>query len=315
MNKETQFLQTLSHAKMTRNEKTRQRSALMAYADNNVAVVAPSAPTFFSVLASSTRFPLYATLMGIIVIGGGVSTLAAEGSVPGDVFYGIKIHVNEPLMSALSPSTEGQARVSAELAARRVDEVVILASTGRLTEEKQQYLSDAFAKKVEKTKVHTDVLTSRGDADTAEAVTADFTSQLAGEAQALAAIQTPTPAKTKVFLREVLAISSREDGENKDNAGSLVIVNENTKGESIAVAAKALLKNGTTSQATSSPKRQATARIRKKGRAPSLFITSSTTLSNLLETSSRILPKTDRAIQIRSAEASDKSELELRIGK
>lgn len=313
MNKETQFLQTLSHAKMTRDEKTRQRSALMAYADTNPMIVATTAPTFFSVLIGSTRFPLYATLMGIIVIGGGASTLAAEGSVPGDAFYGIKIHVNEPLMSALSPSAEGQARVSAQLAARRVDEVVTLASSGRLTDEKQQYLSDAFAKEVEKTKVHTNVLTSKGETDAAEAVTADFASSLAGEAQALAAVQTPTPAKTKTFLRDVLAISSRDDANNED---SLATENKDSEeqGNGTKIVAKALLKNASTSQATSSSKRAFTARVRNEKRAPSLMITASTTLSNLLETSSKIVPKTDRAIQLGGEDSSDKGETNLRIG-
>ncbi len=309
MNKETQFLQNLSHAKMTRGEKARQRAALMMYADSNPVPEVASTPTFFSMLVTSARFPLYASLMSIIVIVSGTGALAAEGSVPGDVFYSIKIHVNEPLMSALSPSAEGQARVSAELAARRVDEVVTLASTGRLTDEKQQYLSDAFAKEVEKTKTHTEVLSSKGESDTAEAVTADFTSHLAGEAQALAAIQTPTPVKTKAFLREVLAISSRDTSDDGQDEETL-----SAKDAGIKVAARTLLKNASTSDATSTAKR-AISRIRKEGRVPALMITASTTLSNVLETSSKIVPKTDRAIQIGEDDNADASDLDLRLGR
>lgn len=317
MNKETQFLQTLSHAKMTRDEKARLRNSLMMYADSNPVVEPTNTPSLFSILASSTRFPLYASLMSIIVIGGGASTLAAESSVPGDVFYGIKIHVNEPLMSALSPSTEGQARVSAELAARRVDEVVTLASTGRLTEEKQQYLSEAFAKEVENTKVHTETLNSKGNADTADAVTADFTSHLAGEAQALAAIQTPTPVKTKTFLREVLAISSRGSDDTRVDGG-VVTTEENThedgpgKGSNTTIAAKALL--GTTTGHGTTTAKRAIAKPRRDQRPPSLFITASTTLSHVLETSSVLMPKTDRAIQVEQKDRSEGSDFELHLG-
>ncbi len=309
MNKETHFLQSLSHAKMTRAEKARQRSVLMTYVDNNPAVVAPSAPTYLSTLLNSSRFPLYATFMSIIVIGGGASTLAAESSVPGDVFYGIKIHVNEPLMSVLSPSAEGQARVSAELAARRVDEVVALASTGRRTDEKQEYLDTAFTAQVEKTRAHVETLHKEGNGQIADDVTSDLTSHLAGEAQALGAVQVPTAEKTKQFLKKVLAISEGESSGSMETDGSdAQTVEDAARPTQVALLAT------TTATTTAHAKKAITLRRQRDGGARTLRITASTTLNRIFESSSQIVPKTDRAIS--SEEEGDKKDLDetLRLG-
>lgn len=323
MNKETQFLERLQNATMSSGEKARLRTELLRYADNNPYVEAPTAPTFISVLMSSRRFPLYATLTAIIVFSGGAGTLAAESSVPGDAFYGIKIHVNEPLMSVLSPSTEGQARVSAQLATRRVDEVVTLATTGRLTEDNQQYLEDAFAKEVQNTKTNTDALSQQGDKATADAVTADFTAHLAGEAQALASIQAPTPEKTKSFLRKVIAISSggedgiatglMQDRAESSATDSLDTNQEDGMSGAPAVTATTLLGSSTPTVASTTAKKSRVARVRKEGHTQALFITASTTLTNLLETSSQLAPKTDRAIQVEVKDGEKKNEGELKI--
>ena len=318
MNKETQFLQNLSHATMTRDEKTRQRTALMAYADNNPVVVAKSAPTFFSILASSTRFPLYASLMSIIVIGGGASTLAAEGSVPGDTFYSIKIHVNEPLMSALSPSTEGQARVSAELAARRVDEVVILASTGRLTEANQQYLDTQFSKEIEKTIIHANNLSKGGNEESADAVKIGLASSLASEAQALGAVRTPVPEQTKTFLRKVLALSDT-DTEDVSDTGQTATVQSQTPHNTLSFNKKhpgvpaAFI--GTTSQKTATTSRpRDSLKVREGYRTATLRLTASTTLQSLFESNQGLMaPKTDRAIEVKQETEVNKSSTGLHI--
>lgn len=311
MNKETSFLHTLQNVTMSTAEKTRLRSELSLYADAHPQVATEPAPTFLSVLMSSRRFPMYATLATIVVLSSSASTLAAESSVPGDAFYAIKIHLNEPLMSAFAQSTEGQARVSSALASRRAEEVVTLASSGRLTEEKQDYLDTAFTQEVEKTKEHTEALSQRGDKALADEVTADFTVRLAGEAQALASIQTPTPPKTRTFLQKVIALSSGEQEPSLSGVSSegndLV---DGAQGDNPAVSRTALL--GTTSART--PKRTATVNPMKDRRTRGLLITASTTLSRVLETSSQITPKTDRAIQADREEHTSVLEGELKLG-
>lgn len=315
MNKETSFLHTLQNVTMSTVEKTRLRSELSLYADAHPLVATEPAPTLLSALMSSRRFPMYATLATIVVLSGSASTLAAESSVPGDAFYAIKIHLNEPLMSALSPSTEGQARISSALASRRAEEVVTLASSGRLTEEKQDYLDTAFTAEVEKAKEHTDALSERGDKAIADEVTADFTVRLAGEAQALAAIQTPTPPKTRTFLRKVIALSS---GEQNDSPLDVTSEENNASGDAQDVqkpaTGRTALIGTTTARTVATAKKAKTIRILRDRPARGLLIPASTTLSHVLETSSQIAPKTDRAIQVGSEESKNILDGELKLG-
>lgn len=314
MNKETTFLHTLQNVTMSTGEKTRLRTELSLYADERPFVQSDQAPTFFSVLLESKRFPLYATLTALIVFGGGGSTLAAEGSAPGGTLYGIKIHVNEPLMSAFSPSEEGQARVSATRAARRVDEVVVLATTGRLTDEKQEYLETAFSREVETHRQHTDSLAKRGNGALAQEVQADFAVQLSAEAQALAAVSSLTPDKTKAFLRTVLAVSA---GDDTEHAGELAQTDEIAGSTSDSEISSAVALLGSSTEATSTAKRKLSRTNKQiaERRSRTLFITASTSLTRLLETSSsNITPKTDRAITVEKTEQ-EKSGEELLFGK
>lgn len=315
MNKETHFLHTLQNVTMSTVEKTRLRDELSLYADTHPFVVNTPSPTFISVLMSSRRFPVYATLTAIVVLSSSASTLAAESSVPGDAFYAIKIHLNEPVMSAFSPSIEGQARVSSALASRRAEEVVTLASTGRLTPEKQDYLDTAFTEEVEKAKEHTDALSKRGDKALADEVTADFTVRLAGEAQALASIQTPTPPKTRTFLRKVIALSSGE----QDASLPEIPTEENDSDEEAQKVQKPNINTtafvGTTSaRAVAATKKVKTIRILGDRQVRGLLIPASTTLTHVLETSSHITPKTDRAIQEDDQEHKGSDDGELRLG-
>ena len=176
MSKETQFLKKLESITMSTAERTRMRESLMAYADMHplatTEVASPSYYSFLFAFMETKRFPLYASLMAVLLITSGGMTFAAERSAPGDSLYAVKVRVTEPLMSALSPSTEGQARVSARLATRRADEVVILASSGRLSDEKSAYLDTAFSQEIKKTVERTDSLTRAGNIEGAQEIRA-----------------------------------------------------------------------------------------------------------------------------------------------
>lgn len=305
MNNESSFFKRLERITLGTASSARQRTFLSAYADSHPVVASAPTPTFFSVLMQSRRFPLYATLTALLVCGTGGATLAAEGSAPGDAFYNIKIHVNEPLMSALSPSTEGQARVSSELAARRVDEVVQLAQAGRLTDEKQQYLDDAFTQEVTKAKVHAAALAREGNIDAAVTVSADLNVHLAGEAQALASVQASAPVKTKAFLQKVLAISGSEVNQDENDQPAVGTQEDSHEQKDThepvhvgLVSMKSVSKVGSTTAATTT-KYSARPRTVSAKHPESLFITASTSLSRLLSApASDVLPKTDRAIQV-----------------
>ena len=301
MTKETIFIQKLQHATLSKAEKARMRTSLLAYAEAHPPVATAEPVTFMSVLMSSRRFSMYASFMALLVLVGGAGTYAAEGSAPGDALYGIKIQVNEKVLSALAPTTEGQARLSGTLATRRIDEVVKLASSGRLTPEHEAYLAQAFSAEVEKTKVNTKTLSEQGKTDTAEEVTAEFEAHLASRAQALALAEAGHPEKTRAFLQSVLDVS-RTDTDREHESDVLAM---DKGGDTPAVSARTALsmKKGTSrtlaisstssSTAKSAPARSGGVTRRTQG----LFIPASTTLRTLFESNSQIQPKTDHAIQ------------------
>lgn len=291
MNNETQFLKRLESITMSTAERSRLRDTLENYADMHAFVTPASTSSPFFTFMDAKRFPLYASMVTVLVMSGGVMTLAAEGSAPGDSLYGIKINVNEPVMTVLSPSSEGQARIAARLATRRADEVVTLASSGRLTEEKRAYLDDAFTKQINKTVERTDSLEKGGASERAQAVKADLAVSLAGEAQALGAVSSPTSEGTRAFLTKIVIASEAISGSAETT------VSESTDEPVVEVSEpKPLLSKATTTEKTAGTRTKESTR-----RTRSLFVTASTTFRGSLNTSA-VLPtlKVDSAIQVQA---------------
>ena len=82
-------------------------------------------------------------LIVALLIGGG-TTFAAEGALPGGPLYAVKVSINEQVQSALAFSSEAQAKLDAELAARRLSEAETLASRGELSAEVQADIEKRF---------------------------------------------------------------------------------------------------------------------------------------------------------------------------
>lgn len=85
---------------------------------------------FASFFSYQVRMSLAALLLFVVAGAGSVS--AAQGALPGDLLYTVKVSINEKVQVALAPSTAAKAEVEASLAARRVEEAEALASQGRL---------------------------------------------------------------------------------------------------------------------------------------------------------------------------------------
>ena len=80
------------------------------------------------------RVVSYAALLLLVVVSvGGGTSFAAQGSLPGDVLYPVKISVNEQVQVALATSPLQKAQVNTSLAERRIEEAQQLAARGTLT--------------------------------------------------------------------------------------------------------------------------------------------------------------------------------------
>lgn len=93
------------------------------------------------------RFPLFLTRHSIpafaavlIVVVSGGTAAAAEGALPGDILYPIKIHVNEEMRATLATSPKAKADWALSRAERRLEEAATLAIAGKLDDVKRATL-------------------------------------------------------------------------------------------------------------------------------------------------------------------------------
>jgi len=100
-----------------------------------------SAPTFAWFF---TLRPVAAALVLALFVSSAGISYAAEGALPGDFLYPVKIHLNEPVRGALAVSTSAKAEWAANVAGTRVQEAATLAAEGRLSTSTQQDLQASF---------------------------------------------------------------------------------------------------------------------------------------------------------------------------
>ena len=82
----------------------------------------------------------------VLAVVGSTTAYAAEGAVPGDLLYQVKVSVNESVRAALAVSNESKANWHAEAAERRMKEAQVLSARGTLTAEINSELEENFEK-------------------------------------------------------------------------------------------------------------------------------------------------------------------------
>ena len=129
-------------------EKTELRERLLSYTEHRpirgARAATPSSFSFNMFQFSTARFAMPAVLVAVLVVSSGVS-YAAEGTVPGDTLYPVKILVNEEVRAALLVSDANQISWNIRRAERRLEEATALASRGELDSENQDTLATQFA--------------------------------------------------------------------------------------------------------------------------------------------------------------------------
>lgn len=122
------------------------------------------------------------TLVLALLVGGG-TVYAAEGTLPGDVLYVVKISINETAEEMLAFSPAAKASVSVEFASRRIEEAEALAVQGKLTADLSATLEERFAAHAERA----DLLASELEEDDPESA-AEVRAQLRSSLSAHGAI-------------------------------------------------------------------------------------------------------------------------------
>jgi hypothetical protein len=172
-------LNMLQKTVMNTEEKGAVRGALLSYMQENPAVVRKPEDSRLQYRTSNVNNSLInkknmtLAIIVALLLGGGTS-FAAENSLPGDVLYPIKIHVNENVQELVAVSDEAEAKVQAKLAERRLEEVEKLAADGKLTAETSADLRLRFEEHAEKSKEHRGKVEEGEDEDAAEDINSDI---------------------------------------------------------------------------------------------------------------------------------------------
>ena len=93
--------------------------------------------------------PMAITLIIALLVGGGVS-YAAEGSLPGDAFYPVKVEVNERVRAWAAVSGEAKTEWQTRLVERRLEEAETLAAKNRLTTDTRSRIEANFERHAER---------------------------------------------------------------------------------------------------------------------------------------------------------------------
>ncbi len=133
----------------------------------------------------SVRFaPVLAAFL-IVMLGGG-TTYAAQGAVPGDILYTVKVGVNEPVRQALAVSTEAKAAFHADVAETRLEEAEVLASEGRLSASTSAEIEASFETHIARAEEVAKKLEEEEKTDIAVEVEAELDSVLSAHSAILA---------------------------------------------------------------------------------------------------------------------------------
>lgn len=132
----TQLKEMARAIKLSRDEKQVMRMSLYTYFEKNpmgtfdapkkITKPVPSMYYFFS-----PRYMVPVALLLVVGLSGGTA-FAAEGALPGNPLYAVKIQVNERVAVALARTPEAKASVHASLATTRLEEAETLAAHGKL---------------------------------------------------------------------------------------------------------------------------------------------------------------------------------------
>ncbi|MEY4744152.1 MAG: hypothetical protein RL272_97 [Candidatus Parcubacteria bacterium] len=159
---------------------------------------------------------VFSLVLGLMLSSAGVS-YAAEGSLPGDALYPVKVAVNEELRAALAPTPEAKAAWEAERAERRLAEAEKLAKKGTLKTETRVSLEADFKRHSEKAQEEIAAFDATTDANAAANVSAHLEGSLRAHKKIIAALTEDEKGHSEVG--ELKASVDAETASTEDERG------------------------------------------------------------------------------------------------
>ena len=174
------FIGDAKNISLSKEEKTRMREHLLVYmkeypATERQHITERSLKWFESLTLMLKPMPLILILA--LLIGGGTS-YAAEGALPGDALYAVKVNVNEEVRGWLAASDQDKASWEAKRADRRLTEAEELAADGRLDSEVQARVAFNFDTHAERVQERIETFEANEDFKAAVDISAKFETSL-----------------------------------------------------------------------------------------------------------------------------------------
>lgn len=153
---------------------------------------------------SFARVPAMAVLSVFLVTG---VSFAAEGSIPGDTLYPVKVNFNEEFQSLIAFSPESKAKFEIKRAERRLEEVERLALHNKLETHWKGNLEVRLEKQIERASKHVAMLEEKGELRKAALINDRLEVVLSVHGQILTDIDTKKIATKKIEdrIRKVAA--------------------------------------------------------------------------------------------------------------
>lgn len=206
-----QFKKIAHKVRLTADEKSTMRGELLRYMKMHPAVSSQSIriPSSFSIsdLRNKKTMPILVSL-GILM--GGSLSFAAENTVPGDILYPIKTHVNETVRGAVAGTPKAKAEWEVRLAERRLEEVEKLVSTQTALPEVKELAQANLEKSADIVKARIAKFEDDEDSEDALKTAGDFSNMLREHEDALRTLApqvSATTATTSVTVMPVTQIA------------------------------------------------------------------------------------------------------------
>jgi len=219
------ILHTLQPVPMAAEEKARIRAALSSHIDAHPAPAADErraggllASPFMSEFKNLTFLSRKMTAMhmfeglavALLIVLGSVSA-AAQGALPGEPLYAVKVNINEQVSGAFAFSPQAKAQHEASLAATRLDEAVDLSAQGKLTPQARAQIEANLQTHVDNVEKNVDKLTSQDDARGAIEVSSDLASTLNAHEQVMQSLSSGSDEAGSVAAAIRLQLSGVSD--------------------------------------------------------------------------------------------------------
>lgn len=167
----SQLKELLASVTLSSKEKAFMKANLLSYIE--MKPMQQTAPAPRGTLVSFSLMPrlgsaVSVALVAILLITG--VAVAAEGTLPGDPLYAVKVNVTERVLTIAAIGSEADAHVHAQLAERRLQEAEKLAVTGDLDKEKANQIAKRFRKHAANVNTHIRTIEATNNASAVEEV-------------------------------------------------------------------------------------------------------------------------------------------------